>query len=192
MVLYVNCCVRKESRTDRLARALLEDLGEYTELYLPSEGIRPLTEEMLIKRTSLLESGQFDDPMFRYAKQFAKADKIVISAPFWDGSFPSLLKIYIENIYVVGIVSRYGDAGVPVGLCKADELIYVTTAGGTYIPDFSFGYIKALAETCFGIKKTKLIKSEMLDIVGVDAEKILSAAINSISETEVYPKIQGA
>ena len=98
MILYVNCCVRSESRTDRLARALLEKLGEYTELYLPSEDILPLTEKMLIKRTSLLENGQFDDPIFHYAKQFAAADKIVISAPFWDGSFPSLLKVYIENI----------------------------------------------------------------------------------------------
>ena len=185
MILYVNCCVRSESRTDRLARALLDKLGEYTELYLPSEEILPLTEKMLIKRTSLLENGQFDDPIFRYAKQFAAADKIVISAPFWDGSFPSLLKVYIENIYVVGVVSSYGDDGIPIVLCKADELIYVTTAGGTYIPDFSYGYIKALAETCFGIKKTKLIKAEMLDIAGMDAEEILSDAINSVSEMEV-------
>ena len=185
MVLYVNCCVRKESRTDRLARAVLEKMGEYTELYLPSEDIRPLTEEMLEKRTKLLESGQLDDPLFRYAKQFAEADKIAISAPFWDGSFPSLLKVYIENIYAVGIVSRYGADGIPVGICRADELIYVTTAGGQYIPDFSYGYIKAIAETCFGIKNTKLIKAEMLDIIGMDAEKILSEAVNSISEMEV-------
>ena len=185
MVLYINCCVRSESRTDRLARAVLANMGEFTELYLPSEDLHPLTEEMLIKRTALLESGQLDDPMFRYAKQFAEADKIVISAPFWDGSFPSLLKVYIENIYAVGIVSKYGDDGVPIGLCKADELIYVTTAGGPYIPDFSYGYIKAVAETCFGIKNTRLVKAEMLDIVGMDAEKILSEAINSINEAEV-------
>jgi len=185
MILYVNCCVRKESRTDRLARAVLKKMGDYTELFLPAEDIKPLTEEMLEKRTELLEKSAFDDPMFRYARQFANADKIVISAPFWDGSFPSLLKVYIENIYVVGLVSRYGEDGMPVGLCKADKLIYVSTAGGPYIPDFSYGYIKAIAETCFGIKKTKLIKAEMLDIEGVDAEKILSDAMNSIQEMEV-------
>lgn len=182
MTLYINCCVRKESRTDRLARAVLEKTGEYTELFLPATDIKPLTEEALEKRTELLASGSFDDPMFRYARQFAEADKIVVSAPFWDGSFPSLLKVYIENIYAVGIVSCYGADGMPVGMCRADELIYVTTAGGPYIPDFSYGYIKAIAETCFGIKKTKLIKAEMLDIEGMDAEKILSDAINNISE----------
>ena len=181
MTLYINCCVRKDSRTDRLARAVLAKTGEYTELFLPSEDIKPLTEEMLKKRTELLANGSFEDPMFRYARQFAEADKIVISAPFWDGSFPSLLKVYIENIYAVGIVSRYGADGMPVGLCGAEELVYVTTAGGPYIPDFSYGYIKAIAGTCFGIKKTKLVKAEMLDIEGMDAEKILSDAINNIT-----------
>ena len=38
-------------------------------------------------------------------RTIANADKIVIAAPFWDMSFPSLLKVYIENIYTIGIVS---------------------------------------------------------------------------------------
>ena len=166
MTLYINCCVRGESRTDRLARAVLGKMGEYTELYLPGEDIRPLSEEALRKRTALLGEGKLDDPMFRYAHQFAEADKIVISAPFWDGSFPSLLKVYIENIYAVGIVSRYSADGKPVGMCRAD--------------DFSYDYIKAIAESCFGIGETSLIKAEMLDIEGMDAEKILNDAIGSI------------
>ena len=180
MILYINSCVRSDSRTDRLARAVLSKMGEYTELYLPDEGLAPLTEEALIKRTKLLSENDTIDEMFRYAKQFASADKIVISAPFWDGSFPSLLKVYIENIYAVGIVSRYDEKGMPVGMCRADELVYVTTAGGKYIPDFSYGYIKALAESCFGIKNTRLVMAEMLDIVGMDAEKILKEAIENI------------
>ena len=174
MILYINSCVRSDSRTDRLARAVLDKMGSYTELYLPDEDIMPLTEAALEKRTALLAAGSFDDPMFDYAHQFAEADKIVISAPFWDGSFPSKLKVYIENIYAVGIVSRYSPDGTPIGLCRADELVYVTTAGGKYIPDFSYGYIKALAEGCLGIKNTRLVMSEMLDIEGFDTEKILA------------------
>ena len=65
-------------------------------------------------------------------------------------------------------------------MCRADELVYVTTAGGAYFPDFSYDYIKALAGSCFGIGKTSLIKAEMLDIDGMDAEKILLEAIESI------------
>lgn len=146
------------------------------------------TQATLVSRTiaderegrTLLAAGKLDDPMFRYAHQFAEADKIVISAPFWDGSFPSLLKVYIENIYAVGIVSRYSENGTPVGMCRAEELVYVTTAGGPYFPEFSFGYIKTVAETCFGIKSTRLVKAEMLDIDGMDAEKILLDAMNSV------------
>lgn len=181
MILYINCCVRSDSRTDRLARAVLDKMGgEYTELFLPGEEICPLTNEALEKRTALLSAGDFSNTMFDYAHQFASADKIVISAPFWDGSFPSVLKVYIENIYAVGIVSCYDKNGIPQGLCKADELVYVTTAGGKYIPDFSYEYIKTLAVNCFGIENTKLIMAEMLDIEGFDAEKILQEAIKSL------------
>lgn len=180
MILYVNCCVRSDSRTDRIARALLDKMGEYTELFLPAEDIRPLDEKLLAKRDELISAGSFDDPMLRFAVQFAEADKIVIAAPFWDGSFPSLLKVYIENIYAVGIVTRYGGDGIPQGLCRADELVYVTTAGGKYIPDFSYGYIKALAENCFGIGKTRLVKAEMLDIVGSDPEQLVAETVASL------------
>ena len=69
---------------------------------------------------------------------------------------------------------------MPVGMCRAVELVYVTKAGGKYIPDFSYAYIKALAESCFGIKNTRLVMAEMLDIEGMDAEKILDEAIRNI------------
>lgn len=181
MVLYINSCVRKESRTDRIARALLEKLGEYTELKLSEENIKPLDEETLAKRTALTASGDFSDGMFRFAKQFASADTIVISAPFWDFSFPASLKAYVENIYVTGIVSRYGEDGVPVGLCRAKTLYYVVTAGGPYAPDFSFEYFRAMATQAFGIGEVRLIKADMLDVIGFDAEKIVKETIESIS-----------
>ena len=147
MVLYINACVRKESRTDRIARAVLKKLGnEYTEVYLPDENLQPLSEERLEKRTKLVELGDYSNSMFDLAKQFAEADKIVISAPYWDSSFPSVLKLYIENIYITGIISEYAPDGSPHGLCKADELIYVTSAGGPYVSDYSFGYITELAQ----------------------------------------------
>ena len=106
MTLFINCCPRGESRTEKLARALLKALGEYD---------------------ALLAEKKYDDEMFRYARQFAAADRIVIAAPLWDLSFPAQLKVYLENIYVTGIVTKYSEAGEPVGLCRASELYYVTT-----------------------------------------------------------------
>jgi len=182
MILYVNACVREDSRTDRIARALLDKLkGSFEELYLPDEDLEPLDEQRLNKRTSLIESGCYDDPMFDCAKQFAKADIIVIAAPFWDLSFPAILKTYLENIYAIGIVSEYGADGTPHGLCKAEKLYYVTTAGGPYTPDYSYDYIKELATVCFGVKETELIKAEMLDVEGYDPDEIVQSTIKKLT-----------
>ena len=109
MTLYINCCVREESRTDRLARAVLQKLGgDFTELKLYEENLKPLDRETLNKRTALIEQGDYSDQMFDYAKQFANADKIVIAAPYWDLSFPATLKTYIESseLFDVEQVSR--------------------------------------------------------------------------------------
>ena len=103
--------------------------------------------------------------MFRYARQFAAADKIVIAAPLWDLSFPAQLKVYLENIYVTGIVTKYSDAGQPVGLCRASEL--------------SYEYWKTIAQDCFGIPRVKLLMAENLDIEGADAKKLVSDAISA-------------
>ena len=181
MTLYINCCVRKESRTNRLAKVVLQKLGkDYTELKLYEENLRPLDLEKLNRRTELIERRDFSDKMFDCAKQFANADTIMIATPYWDLSFPAPLKNYIENIYVTGIVSAYIENGLPVGLCKANDLYYVTTAGGPYDPTYSYGYIESLAKNFFGILKTHLVKAEMLDIAGNDAEEILNKAINSV------------
>ena len=182
MVLYINACVRDESRTDRLAKKLLGSLGDYTELKLSEENLKPLDKDTLEYRSELIAKGQFDNDMFKYARQFADADIIVISAPFWDLSFPAILKTYIENIYIIGLVSKYGEDGRPVGLCKASKLYYVTTAGGPYVGKYSYDYIKDLAMGAFGIKETELIYAEMLDIVGNDPEKILCDVIETIKK----------
>lgn len=174
MTLFINCCPRGGSRTERLARKLLEKLGEFEEVNPEREKLVPLDNERLNYRTALLEKGDLSDDIFRYAKQFAAAETIVIAAPFWDLSFPSILKVYIENIYVTGIVSKYDENGTPKGLCKAKKLYYVTTAGGPYDGRFSFDYLKELAESFFGIGETVLIKAEMLDIIGNNPEEILA------------------
>jgi len=178
VILYVNSCVRRCSRTDRIARALLEELGDpYEEVKLTELQLEPLSEERLELRTALIERGDYGHPMFRLARQFQQADVIVVAAPFWDLAFPASLKIYLENIYVTGLVSEYDECGVPRGLCRAKKLYYVTTAGGPFIPDYSYGYIQDLATKCFGIPETELIKAEMLDVEGFDPEKLVRQAI---------------
>lgn len=181
MVLYINCCVRPDSRTHRLARALLDKLDDsVTELHLPSAGLSPLDEATLAWRNACVETGDFSDAYFDLAKQFAAADTIVISAPFWDLSFPALLKIYLENVYIIGLTSSYDESGVPVGLCRATTLYYVSTAGGPFFPEYGYHYVRDLTTRCFGVKEAKAVVAEGLDVFGNDANAILNDAISSL------------
>ena len=183
MILYVNCCIRPDSRTDRLARALLRRLdGPVKERKVRQLGLKPLSLETLDRRTALIEAGDYADPMFDLAREFAAADQIVIAAPYWDLSFPAELKVYLENIYVTGIVSEYDETGRPRGLCRGEKLWYVTTAGGPYEPAYSYGFLRDLARNYLGIPKTELVKAEFLDIVGNDPEAILASAIAALPD----------
>ncbi len=185
-ILFINACVRKESRTRRLAEKLLFKLDRpYEEVRLDRLNFPPVTEEYLRLRDRLITETDFIDPMFDLARQFAEAETIVIAAPYWDLSFPASLKQYLELVNVVGISFRYTEEGIPVGLCRADRLFYVTTAGGDFMPEeFGFGYVKALAQNYYGIRDVRLIKAAGLDIFGADIEGILKEAEDEISEMD--------
>ena len=182
MILYINACVRGESRTKRLAEYYLDHLGEQYEEVNLAEIHFPLADEnFLKKRDSLIAEKAYGDPLFFLAKQFAGAERIVIAAPYWDMSFPAALKQYIEQINVLGITFEYTPEGTPRGLCRANELCYVMTAGGVFCPEeYGFGYVKALAEGFYGIEKVSLIKATGLDIVGADVEGIIQEACRRI------------
>ena len=179
-ILFINACVRENSRTLVLAKNVMKDIqGEITELNLSFENLEPLDRELLEKRESLLREGKFDDPMLRYAKQFAEASEIVIAAPFWDLSFPAKLKIYLEQITVAGITFRYTD-GRPTGLCKAKKLTYVTTSGGPIFDDFGYSYVKTLAQKFYGIPKTEAVRAMNLDVDMISAQELLEKATVSV------------
>ena len=178
-ILFVDACVRKESRTRRLARHVLERMnGTVTEVNAASATKAITDESFILARTEASERKDFSDPVFALARQFAEADVIVIAAPYWDLSFPAVLKAYFEQINVLGLTFEYTADGRPRGLCKARKLIYVTTAGGLILSDeFGYGYVKALAQNFYGIPDVRQIKAEGLDIIGADAERILREAM---------------
>ena len=196
-ILYVNACFKEGSRTNELAQHLLASMQGDTEcVNLYEENIRPLDAELLSKRDELLKSGKTDDDFLELARQFAAADIIVIAAPYWDLLFPAVLRIYLENVTVCGLTFRYSDKGVPVGLCKAKKLYYVTTSGGFIAENnLGFDYVKALASTLFGIKDIKFFSAEGLDIYGADVEAIMRNAKGNMllrcENTIPYPEKYG-
>lgn len=182
MILLINACVRKESRTKRLADALIEKLDrEIEEVKLWEADFPEVDEAFLEKRDALITGKEWSDPMFDLARQFAAAETIVVATPYWDLSFPAALKQYFEQINVTGITFRYTPDGVPEPLCKAKRLFYVTTAGGTFVPEeFGFGYVKMLARSFYGIEDVKIIKAVGLDTDGADSEGIMEEAIREM------------
>lgn len=182
MILFINACVREESRTRRLADKLIGSLeGTVEEVDLSAIEFPKTDQAYLRHRDELIAAGQYDE--FVLARQFASADTIVIAAPYWDLSFPAALKQYIEAINVTGVTFSYSPEGFPISRCKAKKLWYVTTAGGAYVPEeFGFGYVKALAEGFYGIGDVELVKAVGLDIVGADVEGIMREAEEGICD----------
>ena len=182
-ILYVNACVRKESRTRTLAEKLLIKLDKpYEEVCLEKIAFPITNETWLRERDRLIAKGDFQNPMFGLARQFSEAETIVVAAPFWDLSFPAMLKQYLEQVNVVGITFQYAENGVPAGLCRANRLFYVATAGGYYVPEaFGFGYVKALAQNYYGIQDVRKVEAAGLDVDGADVNAIMRAAEEALA-----------
>ena len=181
-ILFINACPREGSRTLELAQYLLDKTnGSVEELTIFEENLLPLNGKTLALRDKMTANQNFDHPIFKYARQFAKADTIVLAAPFWDLSFPSALKIWLEYVMAKEITFRYTEEGFPCGLCKAKKLFYISPAGGPVLPShMGFSYVDAVAKSYFGIPETVLFSAENLDVVGADTDAILTKAKEEI------------
>ena len=185
-ILWIDACIRKSSRTRRLAETLLKTLpGSVTRLCLADMELPLLDEAAILQRAADGTAGDFSIPAYRFARQFAEADCILISAPYWDLSFPAVLKRYVEAVSVCGVTFRYSEEGIPIGLCRAKCLYYITTAGGPLtFPEFGYGYIRALSCGMFGIPECRCYYAENLDLWDADVEAILLEAEAKMLEEE--------
>ena len=183
--LYIDCCIRGEqSRTKKLAEAFLAAYGAREDvsidrLTLMDEPILPFSNGFFWQREQLLERGALDHPRFRYAHQFQQADRIIIAAPFWDLSFPALLKVYIENLCVQGITFDCNVTGGCFGVCRAEKMLFLTTRGGSMEGspmDNGTKYLSDMAKF-FGIPQFAHIAADGLDMGLEPVEAILGRAI---------------
>ena len=188
-VLFINACPRFESRTLKLARQYFELLKNLQEIQVQEVkvcelNLKPLHEQDLLRRNAEIESGNLSGEEYKYAKDFAAADLIVVAAPFWDASYPAVLKTYIENICVNTITFEYNSKGIPQKKCHAEKLIYITTAGG-FLPEVTSVQLQ-WQELCnmFSIREFRFYAADRLDIVPADVEKILSDTMEKIASGE--------
>ena len=185
--LIVDCCIRKAaSRTHELMDAFVSALPADLEpeiLVLDEEDLNCFRGDYFLQRERLLSEGNLDHPRFRYAHQLAEADIVVIAAPFWDLSFPALLKIYIEQCSVDGITFSSGHGGLK-GLCKGTDLVYLTTRGGVFSGspmEMGSRYLDAL-HTFFGFDRYHCIAAEGLDMSSFDTATVLRDAKEQAQE----------
>ena len=190
-VLYIDCCIRGEqSRTKKLAEAFLAELSKREDvsverLILMDEPIIPFSNGFFWQRERLLEQGELNHPRFRYAHRFQRADRIVIAAPFWDLSFPALLKVYIENLCVQGITFDCDEKNGCFGVCRAEKMLFLTTRGGALEGSPMDNGTKYLSDMSkfFGIPSFTSIAADALDMGLEPVETILNRAIARAEET---------
>jgi len=190
-VLYIDCCIRGEqSRTRALAEAFLAELSQRNDisierLTLMDEPLIPFSNGFFWQREHLLEAGELNHPRFRYAHRFQRAERVVIAAPFWDLSFPALLKVYIENLCVQGITFDCNETNGCFGVCKAEKMLFLTTRGGALegsAMDNGTKYLGDMAKF-FGIPSFEVIAADALDMGLEPVETILNRAIARAKET---------
>jgi len=183
-LLWINACMRgpEQSRTDALCRIFLEKFAnthqDWTvkERNLAVEKLDIMDAARAQRRDKAVEEGDLDAPELEIARELAAADAVVIGAPYWDLSFPAQLKVYLEWASTLGITFHYTETGESEGLCRADKLLYITTAGGpVWGQNFGFDYVKALANM-LGIGCAECVAAENLDVFGGPGEENMKKA----------------
>lgn len=158
--------MRQDSRTRRILEPVVEYLtGRYEVEILDVNALAfpPVTPETLAQRSS----GIVPDEVCEAGRKVADADRLVIAAPFWDMSFPSVLKAFIENISLFGITFTEKD-NTCTGLCRCTRVLYLATRGMDIktgsLRDQGTSYLKALS-TLWGTGDVLTVAAENLDYV---------------------------
>ena len=183
-VLFINAAFRDGSRTLRLAEHYLELFhtdDAVTRLELGENPPAPLDATRLRTYNKAVASRDYSDDMFRYAKQFAQADVILIAAPFWNYGLPAVLGAYLEMVCSQGVTFDMDEKGNYVSLCLGKKLVFFTTAGGLIPePNCAFGFIRQLCGAFFGIADVRCFSAEGLDIAGTDVDAVLERTCRSM------------
>lgn len=186
-LLFVNACLRENSRTERLARMWLERRayeGEVVELPLCELDAEPLDAtgpNTIDAYTQSVAAADYASPLFDFAKKFAKADEVLIAAPLWNYGIPAKLHAYLELVCSQGVTFDIDQTGANVSLCHIGRLTYVTTAGGAAVDpldDHAFGYVRTLATRFWHVPQVDCVAAWGLDGPGADVDALLAQALH--------------
>ena len=185
-LLYIKANIKSEgeSRTFKVSDSFIEEYkknnpkDEVIVLDLYKDNIDFLRSEDLGKIFGPKDEESKNNPILKYAYQFAEADKYVIASPMWNLSIPAILKAYIDYVSVTGITFKYTAEG-PVGLLKDKKAVHIVSRGGEYAnAPYEMGdrYLRTILGF-FGISEIETIAVENLDVIGVNVQKKVEEGI---------------
>ena len=168
-LLIIDSCMREESRTRIILDAAREQLAlryDIETIDVNALALPPVTPGFLKDRTG----GRVPEEIVSIARMIASADRIVIAAPFWDMSFPAVLKAFIENMSLYNVTFT-DDGTTCTGLCKCTKLLYITTRGMDIptgdVRDQGSSYLKALS-SLWGLGEVTTVAAWNLDYMSAD------------------------
>lgn len=146
--------------------------------FLQGEDIKSLNNDELLQDKN--------HPAFKYAHQLLEIDKLIIAAPFWNLSFPAILKTYLDCVIVGGITFKYTPEG-PRGQCVGKKAIHFVTRGGSYSkePLLSYELGDRYLRTVFafvGITDFTTFSLENMDRSSTNVEQVIENAIKDTQE----------
>lgn len=195
-VLIVQSSPRKDDSVSRqLTRDLIARLGEKEGLEVVERDLsaRPLphlgTEQLSAFFTPAEKRTEAQKEAARLSEEavdeLLAADIVVISAPMWNFSIPSVLKAWIDHVARAGRTFSYGADG-PRGLASG-KTVYVVSASGSLFSegpavsmDFLEPYLRAVLGF-LGMKDVRFVRAEGLGVPGVK-EGALEKARRRIEE----------
>lgn len=188
-LFYVDACLREGSNTKKIADALILKLSERYDI----ETVRLSDYSFPIVKNDILNdraNGIVPEEYVLMARKLAEADRLVIAAPFWDMSFPSALKVFLENMSLFNVTFASNEKEC-YGLCKAEKVLYVTTRGMNINTgdemEQATPYIKALGKL-WGLGELHVIAACNMDYSTENQkdEKVKSAIQEGLSLCEDF------
>ena len=158
-IAVIDSTIREESRT----RVIMENVLKRKDVEFSIHNLNkyPLfptnSENFKVKDT--------DEFFLTIARDIASCDGLIVVAPFWDMTYPALLKTFFEKISVFNIMF-IDDGKTCVGISKNIFMLYITTRGMN-IEDLSEmdGASLSLKSLCYlwGIPKFECVSAYNLD-----------------------------
>ncbi len=177
-LFYVDACLREGSNTKKIADAIIAKLSEKYEV----ETIRLSENSFPVVNNDILNdraNGIVPEEYVKMARNLADADRLVIAAPFWDMSYPSALKVFLENMSLFNVTFASNEKEC-YGSCKAEKVLYITTRGMNISTgddlEQATPYLKAIGKL-WGLGEMHVISAQNMDYSTEEqkAEKVKNA-----------------